>query len=117
MAIIHHITTVDRWENCLAEGTYAPEMFTVDGFIHCSKQDQVIQVANTRFRGENNLVLLCIDTERVLAKIVYENLEGGAELFPHIYGKLNNDAVAQVVKFQPGANGYFALPDQVNSSR
>jgi uncharacterized protein (DUF952 family) len=85
-------------------------MFPTDGFIHCSTRDQVIKVANARFRGREGLVLLLIDTDRVGPEIVYENLEGGSELFPHIYGELNTDAVAEVASFEPGSDGFFELP-------
>ena len=94
----------------MSEGSYQPEAFREDGFIHCSTQDQVIQVANARFRGQTGLVLLFIDTDKVDAEIIYENLEGGQQLFPHIYGKLNIDAVAHVGDFTPTEDGYFTLP-------
>jgi uncharacterized protein (DUF952 family) len=70
----------------------------------------VIQVANVRFRGQPGLVLLSIDTDKVTAEIRYENLEGGEQMFPHIYGALNTDAVVKVARFEPGAEGYFVLP-------
>ena len=110
MAIIFHITKRDAWTRANAEGSYRAEMFPIEGFIHCSTVDQVIQVANLRFRGQTGLVLLSINTVRVNAKIIYENLEGGSQLFPHIYGELNIDAVAEVAEFEPGAEGHFTLP-------
>src|SRR6267142_5949904 len=110
MAIIFHITTGQAWRSAAAEGIYRTENFPIEGFIHCSTADQVIQVANLRFRGPTGLVLLSIDTDRVTAEIIYENLEGGSQLFPHIYGKLNIDAVIQVAEFEPGAAGHFTLP-------
>ncbi len=67
-------------------------------------------MADIRFRGQKGLVLLCIDTDKVSAEIRYENLEGGQELFPHIYGEINTDAVVQVAEFEPGINGHFTLP-------
>ena len=111
MAVIFHITTRDEWNR--SEGTYRSENFTIDGFIHCSTREQVIQVANARFRGQTGLVLLSIDTAKVIAEILYENLEGGQELFPHIYGELNSDAVVQFTEFGPAANGYFTLPSSL----
>ena len=84
-------------------------MFAAEGFIHCSTGDQVIKVANARFRGQHGLVLLVIDTDKVRPEIVYENLEGGDEVFPHIYGELNTDAVVEVAPFDPGSDGYFHL--------
>ena len=86
-------------------------MFSVEGFIHCSTPAQVLQVANARFRGRSDLLLLSIDTDRVDAEIRYENLEGGEQLFPHIYGELDRDAVIRVVEFKPQADGSFGIAD------
>jgi uncharacterized protein (DUF952 family) len=109
MAIIFHIVRSEAWAS-RAGGSYHPEIYSVDGFVHCSMRDQVVKVADTRFRGQKGLVLLCIDTDQVTAEIRYENLEGGRELFPHIYGEINTNAVVQVAEFEPGINGHFALP-------
>jgi uncharacterized protein (DUF952 family) len=120
MAIIFHITTREAWAeragvgNCedgvAVAGAYRTEMLHIEGFIHCSTREQVIEVANARFRGQPGLVLLSINTDRVGAEIRYENLEGGQQMFPHIYGEINSDAVVQVSEFEPGVDGYFALP-------
>lgn len=113
MAIIFHITTREAWAK--AKGAYRTDMFLIEGFIHCSTRGQVIQVANARFCGQTGLVLLLIDTDKVRAEIRYENLEGGQPMFPHIYGEINTAAVMQVAAFEPGADGYFALPSQLDS--
>jgi uncharacterized protein (DUF952 family) len=111
MAIIFHITAGKTWRSAVAEGVYRTATYLIEGFIHCSTADQVIQVANIRFHGQTGLVLLSIDTDKVTAEIVYENLEGGSRLFPHIYGELNTNAVIQAAEFEPGANGHFTLPE------
>jgi uncharacterized protein (DUF952 family) len=113
MAMIFHITKREAWDSARASGNYRPERFPIEGFIHCSTRDQVIQVANARFRGQAGLVLLSIDTDKIAPEIVYENLEGGQQLFPHIYGALDIDAVVRVDSFEPAADGCFSLPDQV----
>lgn len=111
MAIIFHITTLKAWNRAVGEGTYRTETFPIEGFIHCSTRDQVIKVANIRFRDQTGLVLLSIDTDEVAAEVVYENLEGGQQLFPHIYGELNTEAVVHVAKFAPETDGYFTFPN------
>jgi uncharacterized protein (DUF952 family) len=111
MAIIFHITKREAWESAKASGTYRTEMFPIEGFIHCSTREQVITVADVRFRGQTGLVLLSIDTDKVTPEIRYENLEGGQQLFPHIYGELNVDAVVHVTRFEPRADGCFTLPE------
>ncbi|MBN1178768.1 MAG: DUF952 domain-containing protein [Anaerolineae bacterium] len=110
MTIILHIARRDNWEKAEASGQYCADTLMSQGFIHCSTPRQIIPVANTRFRGEKDLVLLCIESEKVDADIRYENLEGGDDLFPHIYGSLNPDAVVDVLDFKPHADGTFALP-------
>jgi uncharacterized protein (DUF952 family) len=110
MSIIFHITERHAWEQAEAKGSYRPELFSEEGFIHCSNPDQVIQVANARFRGRSDLLLLSIETDRVAPEIRYEILEGGEELFPHVYGQLSNDAVVRVTEFKPEADGSFKLP-------
>ena len=73
----------------------------------------MIQVADSLFRGQADLVLLGVDEKLVRPEIRYENLRGGAELFPHVYGALNLDAVVRVMEFPPGRDGTFALPHEV----
>ena len=107
MPIIFHIAERGAWDDAQAQKRYRPEMFPVEGFIHCSTSAQVLQVANTRFRGRLDLLLLSIDTDRVEAEIRYENLEGGQQLFPHIYGELPTDAVVRVAEFRPEVDGSF----------
>ena len=110
MSIILHIAEPQRWKDAQASGRYQPQQFAAEGFIHCSTPEQVIQVANARFRGRTDLVLLTIDTDQVGPEILYENLEGGSQLFPHIYGELNLDAVTEISDFIPGSDGYFSIP-------
>ena len=110
MATIFHITGRDDWESAEREGVYRADTLASEGFIHCSRSEQVVRVANTLFRGRAGLVLLEIDTRRVGAEIRYENCEGGQEVFPHIYGAIDLGSVARVVAFEPGEDGRFAMP-------
>lgn len=108
--VILHITTSEAWRQAVELGVYRAASLSSEGFIHCSRPGQVLQVANTIFRGQKGLVLLYIDRGRVAAPVRDENLEGGADRFPHIYGPLNLDAVCLVVNFAPGLDGQFELP-------
>lgn len=114
MTIIHHITTKTGWAAALAANTYAADSLASEGFIHGSTREQVIATANRIFKGRRDLVLLCVDTTRVKAEIRYENLEGGANLFPHIYGALAIDAVTAVHDFPSREDGLFELPRALN---
>ena len=112
--IILHITTSGEWCQAVELGVYQAASLSSEGFIHCSRPEQVLQVANTVFRGNAGLVLLCIDRNQVAAPIRDENLEGGEDRFPHIYGSINLEAVRQVVNFPPGSDGLFELPVELS---
>ena len=104
-----HITTAAVWNAAQAEGTYRADSLTTEGFIHCSTPSQVVWVANTRFRGRTDLILLHIDPSQLEAEVRYENLEGGEWLFPHVYGPIPASAVVAVTAFRPSADGTFSL--------
>ncbi len=112
MNTIFHITQRQQWEQANLIGSYRGDTLDSEGFIHCSQATQIIKVANRFFPNQLGLVLLAIDSNQVKAKIRYEAAEIG-ELFPHIYGALNIDAVYQVINFEPQKNGLFELPPEV----
>jgi uncharacterized protein (DUF952 family) len=91
-------------------GTYVPAAYRGDGFIHLSTGEQVVRVANARFAGARDLVLLCVAVDRLTAPLRYETGDpGSAELFPHLYGPLVTDAVLEVAALTEGPGG-FELP-------
>jgi uncharacterized protein (DUF952 family) len=107
MPVILHIAPAVAWSEALRQGVYEADSLSREGFIHCSERHQVVRVANARFRNRTDLVLLQIDTDRVEAPIRYENLEGGDELFPHVYGPLPMSAVVRATPFRPAGDGSF----------
>ena len=110
MSIIYHITRKPDWQTALAIGSYTADSLATEGFIHCSIAPQVIATANRLFKHRRNLVLLCIDTAKVQTEIRYENLEGGTELYPHVYGALELVSVVATHDFPAGADGCFEMP-------
>lgn len=108
--VIYHITSETEWDKAKNSNKYAPDRYTNDGFIHCSKDSQTTRVANARFKGRQDVILLEIDTEKVLKKIVFEQTGSAIEPHPHIYGPLNKDAVLRIYKLTPDVNGFFSMP-------
>ena len=109
---ILHITTHEAWEQAKETGVYRGDTLDSEGFIHCSTVAQVIGVANARFRGRTDLILLGIDTGKLTPEVRWEAAEHG-EVFPHIYGPLNVGAVVKVFTLEPGADGRFPFPEHV----
>lgn len=105
--MIYHIAPRGDWEAARPSGVYRADSLDTEGFIHCSTAAQVVAVANFLFRGVSGLVLLHVDPEKLSSRVVYENLEGGDERFPHVYGPMEVEAVVQVTAFEPGPDGTF----------
>jgi len=62
--------------------------------VHCSTSDQLREVAKTIYPGRDDLVLLTIDPDLLdIGRLVYEDLYGHGDLFPHVYGPLPTRAV------------------------
>ncbi|MBM0742774.1 DUF952 domain-containing protein [Phormidium sp. CLA17] len=110
--MILHITTRSRWEQAQQIGEYRADSLETEGFIHCSTPAQLLWVTQRFYSGQTGLVLLKIDSDRLQARLQFDAIATG-ELFSHLYGALNLDAVVQVIEFEPGADGLFQLPDAI----
>ena len=115
-----HITSSEAWLAAMESGSYAPESLTAEGFIHCSRPSQILDVANAFYRGQRELILLVIDPDLLTGELRWEPPAeahpGGhapeGESFPHLYGALNLEAVTRTVRFEPNTDGQFrTLPE------
>ena len=114
--LILHITTRPAWEAARAAGRYEAASLASEGFIHLSAPEQVVRVADARYSGTPDLVLLCVAADRLDAPLRDEVSDAGEETFPHLYGSLNLEAVIAVVPFPEGERG-FALPAGIEGLR
>lgn len=111
--MIYHITSRAAWSEARERGDYRAESLETEGFIHCSTQAQVLPVAETFFSGQEGLLLLVIEPERLTSDLRWEPPAGGTpppgipegELFPHIYGPINLEAVVRVLDLQSQPDG------------
>ena len=97
---IYHVARANDWARAPTNGQYAPESITQEGFIHASQADQLEQLKRSGlFGADTEWVVLTIDPLLISSEIKYEPAQhegASAELFPHIYGPLNTDAVVEV---------------------
>jgi uncharacterized protein (DUF952 family) len=108
--VLYHITSRTEWTRAHAAGEYRPRQFAHEGFIHCSYAIQVQAVADRLFRATHGLVLLEIDPAKLSCRVIEENLEGGADGYPHVYGPLPLPAVVRVHDFPCRDDGAFEWP-------
>lgn len=91
--MILHVTSQSHWQEAQSSGAYSGDSLQSEGFIHCCLPRQLQHVLTSYFRGRSGLVLLEIDEARLRAELKWE---GDPDLFPHVYGPVNVDAVTAV---------------------
>lgn len=110
---LYHITSLSEWNASQSNGEYQPQGFAQEGLIHCSYSHQLLTVAHRFYKGQDGLVILVIEYSTISSNLVEENLEGGTELYPHIYCPLPINSVIKAVAFPCDAEGSFILPEEL----
>jgi len=108
--MIYHIVSKSDWQNAEASDTYRGDTLDTEGFIHCSTMVQVANTGSRYYSGRTDLLILSIDPAQLSAEVKYED-SGKGELFPHVYGPIENEAVLAVTAFPPQPDGSFELPE------
>jgi release factor glutamine methyltransferase len=105
-----HLCTHAAWQAAQEMGGYQPASLSTDGFIHLSRPDQILKVANTFYRGLPNAILLWIDPARLIAPLCWEPTDG--DVFPHLFGALNLEAVVATTDLLPDLDGIYRTINQ-----
>ena len=100
---LFHILPREEWERVRRGVSYAPASLRTEGFIHFSYDRQLLATAARHFRGQTDLMVLSVRRDRVRGELRDEEANG--ELFPHLYGPLNLDAVVDAVELSRWRSG------------
>jgi glutathione S-transferase len=105
-AMIFHITDQATWAASQHNGVHTGSTRGVDlaeeGYIHCSTAEQWQGVIQRYYGDATDLVLLHIDEALLTSPVVYEQLPGAPEPFPHLYGPVNLEAVRRAEELPAG---------------
>lgn len=88
------------WESQKKSENYAPSAYEKEGFIHACHRAQLEGVYRRYFAGRQDSFLLQLDESKLKAKVIEEPSTGG-ELYPHIYGLINKEAIIVAESFRP----------------
>ena len=89
---IYHIVLPQVWKTAQHETLYAADSLANEGFIHCSYEEQLDGVVERYYSSVPEVVILKLEIGKLTSKLVSEPSTGG-EIYPHIYGPINLDAV------------------------
>ena len=114
-----HVTTKDEWERGRETGHLRPASLDDVGFVHLCTPAQAVGVLDAFFRGREDLLLLVVDPARLGAELRWEDPAPpdpdrepeahAGQLFPHLYGPLEVEAVREARPIHPGPDGRFTL--------
>ncbi|MDQ3798085.1 MAG: DUF952 domain-containing protein [Acidobacteriota bacterium] len=96
--LIYHIVLPEAWEKFKDQPFYAHESLESEGFIHCSYRNQLEEVLERYYKNAEKVLILHISPARLdpaAANLIAERSTGG-EVYPHIYGKINQAAIVNI---------------------
>jgi len=91
---IFHIVLPEVWA-AFDTDLYRASSLESEGFIHCSFADQLDSVIERYYSGAEEIVVLEIETDELMSRVLNEASTGN-EIYPHIYGPINRDAIVGV---------------------
>ena len=111
MKTIFKICHSPLWRDAERTGEFqgAP-IDVIDGYLHFSTAQQVQETAAKHFAGQDDLLLIAIDADRLGDDLRYEPSRGG-DLFPHLYAPLPLSAVLWVKPLPLGTDGRHVFPE------
>jgi uncharacterized protein (DUF952 family)/ribosomal protein S18 acetylase RimI-like enzyme len=112
--VLVHLVEPADWRAALSVGAVRPPSLESVGFVHLSTPEQVHLPAERLYPGRRDLVLLVVDSRRLIDPVRFEEgvpADPGGTLFPHLYGPLPVSAVTAVVPYRPPAPVALPAPD------
>jgi uncharacterized protein (DUF952 family) len=91
---IFHIVLPEVWA-AFDTDLYRASSLDSEGFIHCSFADQLDAVIERYYSGADEIVVLEVETDELMSRVLNEPSTGN-EIYPHIYGPINRDAIVGV---------------------
>jgi uncharacterized protein (DUF952 family) len=97
---LFHLVAGSNWPT--DPTAYHPGSLDEEGFIHLSDASQVPATSVRFYAGVPDLLLVELDPRRLTAEVRWEDLVGHGA-FPHLYGRIDIDAVVSVSPYRAGS--------------
>jgi len=101
--LIYHIVMPEIWEKFKNKDFFESETLESEGFIHCSFREQLESVLQRYYKDVERILILEIDSEKLKSKLIAEPSTNN-EIYPHIYGEINCDAIVGIEEISPQMN-------------
>ncbi len=107
---IYKVVDKEIWDAAKVRGEFVGAAIDlVDGYIHLSTAEQVVETVAKHFVGQDNLLLLSVSTEDMQDDLKWEKSRND-QLFPHLYRPLKNSDVVSEKLLSMLENGSHTFP-------
>ena len=107
--LIFKVVPCSEW--MASSGDYAGSAHDkADGFLHFSTASQLPETLRLHYSGQDELMLVAVESETLGAALKWEHAPSRGEDFPHLYGPLSCDAMKWARLLAKDANGTFVIP-------
>jgi uncharacterized protein (DUF952 family) len=108
-ATLYHIVQPEWWETFANKDYYESATLSEEKFIHLSTFEQINGTLANFFKGSTRLFLLHIHVEKLTSELIFEDLYNHGSMYPHLYGRLNKDAIVEVQELLADAEGVLKV--------
>lgn len=95
--LIYHVVLPEIWEEFKNKAEYTAASLETEGFIHCSFAAQLEGVLQRYYADAEKVLILTIEPTELTSKLINEP-STNAEIYPHIYGKINREAIVEITE-------------------
>jgi len=109
--VIYHLANENDWlvANFCDEPYMGGTQDIIDGYIHLSTREQIMESAARHRTGEHGLLMLAVEKMEIFGALRWEVSRKGA-LFPHCYGPLPFAAVVWTAPLSVGPDNRHIFP-------
>ena len=112
--MILHCMKQSTWEERKNKQYWGQRNIDAEGFIHFSTIEYFWRVAPIFSDVKEPLVLVCVDENKLIPEVRYEDGDNCGRYYPHVYGLVNNDAVLDVLPFLRDEKGNYIKNPEFN---
>ena len=112
--MIAHCMLKSEWNRIKDEPYWGQQNIENEGFIHCSPIKYLWRVLPNFEREKEEMVIICIDEEKLEAEVRYEDDGNYGRSYPHVYGAINNDSVILVLDYLKDEQGHYMKNPELN---
>lgn len=111
--MIFHFVEKRIFEDGLRDGYYINPSLATRGFIHSVTKENMYIIAERYLMSQEPIIILVIDESKIKADIIYEESKG--IIYPHIYGKIERNAIINVLPLLKDETNHFILNDEIKN--